>query len=239
MSRNPPDSSISADVTLVVFCRRPLRGVGKRRIARDLGGTATLELARHLLETTLEDARSWPGPVIIAPSHADHTSWAAGLLPGRIDIVPQYGGNLGERINGVDQAVRAAGHTRVMFIGSDAPVLTPDYFERARAALSGADVVLGPADDGGVTLMAANGPWPDLAPLPWSTAGLARELESKCVDHGLTVRLLDRRYDVDVAADLERLTHDLARDGRPARRALLNWLRADAIPQPRPGRANA
>lgn len=226
MSSNPVDSSIDSRVTLVIFCRRPLPGVGKRRIARELGEAPTLALARHLLATTLEDAGSWPGPVVIAPARAADERWAAGLLPDAL-VIPQPAGNLGERINAVDAAARALGHSRLAYIGSDAPALTPDYFARARAALVQADVVLGPADDGGVTLMGASRAWPDLAALPWSSAGLGEELRRTCRDHGLSVAALERRYDVDRVADLTRLQADLAHDSRPTRRALLRWLQTN------------
>ncbi len=225
MSANSTDSSIDEGVTLVVFCRRPRPGIGKSRIAAALGAGATSELAGHLLATALEDARAWEGPVIIAPADANDARWAAELLPGCADVIPQPPGNLGQRIDAVDRAARARGHSRLVFIGSDAPALTPGFFARARAALGRTDVVLGPADDGGVTLLGATRPWPDLASLPWSSDRLAEELRRACRQHGLRVEWLERSYDVDRVADLERLERDLATDPRPARRALFDWLR--------------
>ena len=52
---------MARESTLVVFCRRPAAGIGKRRIAESLGDAETLELARLLLATTLEDSAAWPG----------------------------------------------------------------------------------------------------------------------------------------------------------------------------------
>ncbi|MFQ5636181.1 MAG: hypothetical protein ACE5G3_12735, partial [Gammaproteobacteria bacterium] len=49
----------------------------------------------------------------------------------------------------------------------------------------------------------------------------------QCTDHGFAVTRLEDRYDVDLAADLDRLTGDLSRDRRPARQALLRWLGTD------------
>jgi len=60
--------------------------------------------------------------------------------------------------------VRALGHERVLFIGSDAPSLTVSDLLAAHTALDTADVVLAPARDGGVTLMGSRLAWPDLAP---------------------------------------------------------------------------
>jgi len=227
MNANRPDSSTPDSATLVVFCRRPMLGNGKRRIAADLGAVMTLDLAGHLLSTTLEDAGEWPGPVVLAPSSTADTGWAGGLLSRPSEVIPQPEGNLGERLNAVDEAAREAGHTHLIYIGSDAPLLDADYFSRARAALATHDVVLGPADDGGVTLMGAKIAWPDLKNLPWSTAELGNSLEQTCVKKGLTVFRLEKCYDIDLAADLPRLYDDLATDSRPARQRLRHWLRGN------------
>ena len=104
---------------------------------------------------------------------------------------------------------------------------------RARDALDHADVVLGPAEDGGVTLMGSRVPWPDLADLPWSTARLGADLERRCQRHHLTVKKLPTHYDVDATGVLPRLCGDLAADSRPARRALRQWLQAQPLARPR------
>ena len=218
------DSSPPGPSTLVVFCRRPVLGTGKQRIAASLGAVAALELAEHLLATALEDAVEWPGPVILAPASRADGDWAGRLLPGNSQVIPQPEGNLGTRINAVDEIARNAGHAHLIYIGSDAPVRKPDYFATARSALATHDVVLGSAADGGVTLMGAGVAWPDLAGLPWSTRALGESLELACVESGLTVYSLDQCYDIDVAADLPRLYDDLGADSRPARRRLHQWL---------------
>jgi len=199
-------------------------GRGKQRIAADLGAATTLDLASHLLATTLEDACDWPGVVILAPASTGDVDWADRLLSRPHQVIGQPEGNLGHRINAVDEAAREAGHTHLIYIGSDAPILDAEYFARARSALVTHDVVLGPADDGGVTLMGAKTAWPDLANLPWSTAGLGDSMEQTCMEHGLTVCRLEKRYDIDLAQDLPRLYDDLQDDSRPARQKLRRWL---------------
>lgn len=202
-------------------------GVGKRRIASELGDAATAELAERLLATALEDAADWPGEVVLSPSSDADAEWAAGLLPGSCRVVPQPGDDedLGVRILAVDRELRLGGADGLVFIGSDAPLLDSDYFEAARTALEHADVVLGPATDGGVTLMASRRPWPPaLAALPWSTAGLGAALEKACREAGYSVASLDPRSDVDQAEDLAPLQAALEGDPRPARRRLRDWL---------------
>ena len=203
----------------MVFCRRPRLGEGKRRLARALGAPQALAIAQALLECALEDASAWPGALVIAPENPAEASWAHGLLE-RARVLPQPPGNLGERLNAVDAAVRALGHERVLFIGSDAPSLTVSDLSAAHTALGASDVVLVPARDGGVTLMGSRLPWPDLASLPWSEPTLGEALEECCRSHARSVTRLPDSYDVDELSDLLTARHALAADPRPARRRL-------------------
>ena len=221
------DSPISS--TLVVFCRRPDHGVGKQRIAAQLGDLAAAALGGRLLAAALEDAAAWPGPLVLAPACESDVDWAGGLLSRTCQIIAQPDGNLGQRLNGVDRAVREKGASRVIYIGSDAPVLDVDYLLMAEKALQSYDVVLGPARDGGVTVMGGRQPWPDITALPWSTHELADELEAVCKGAGLSVHRLAHRYDIDRVSDLALLRADLQDDPRPARQQLLSWLQ-DRLP---------
>ena len=225
MNTNSSDSSAA---TLVVFCKRPHPGQGKQRISAALGARLTAELAGLLLDTALEDAADWPGPVVIAPAAEADRDWAA-ALPGRHSVCCQPDGNLGERLNGVDRQLRDGGATCLIYIGSDAPLLNPAYFAAARQALMSNDVVLGPAEDGGVVLMGSRQGWPELAGLPWSGQKLGESLELICRASGQTVKYLPASYDIDFAHDLPRLFTDLATDERPARRRLSAWLAANRL----------
>ncbi|MDH3977372.1 MAG: DUF2064 domain-containing protein [Gammaproteobacteria bacterium] len=221
MNANHHDSSIP---TLIVFCRRPVAGIGKSRIAADLGNELTLQLSQHLLAATLEDAGAWPGPVVISPAEPTDRDWAETLLEPQPAVAAQPKGNLGERINTVDRSVRTHKDEKLIYIGSDAPLLNESYYEAARSGLNDHDIVLGAAEDGGVVLMGARTAWPDLASLPWSSENLGKALELLCKRQGLTVKHLETCYDIDNARDLPRLHKDLQYDVRPARQALQQWL---------------
>lgn len=209
---------------LVIFCRRPAAGIGKQRLAADIGSTQAADIATLLLAAALEDAARWPGPVVLSPSEAEDTEWAATLLDRPVHVIPQPAGNLGERLQAVDQLVRDHYAAPVVFIGSDAPALSEQDYATARGALLHHDVVLAPALDGGVTLMAARCAWPALADLPWSSDQLHAALTKRCITQGLNVTCLPLSYDVDRATDLQRLCEDLRTDQRPARRILYRKL---------------
>jgi rSAM/selenodomain-associated transferase 1 len=209
---------------LVIFCRRPAIGIGKQRLARQIGAASAAEIATLLLATTLEDAASWPGPVVLAPAEATDTDWAATLLHRSVRVIPQPDGNLGERLQSVDRTVRAGQPGAIIYIGSDAPILNESDYSAARAALLHHDVVLVPALDGGVTLLGSRCPWPELTDLPWSSELLYAALRERCMGRGLSVTSLSPGYDVDLAPDLQRLCTDLRTDRRPARQNLYQRL---------------
>lgn len=219
--------SILETGTLVVFCKRPALGQGKQRLAETIGVQRALRVAECLLECALEDAAAWQGkgfPVVLSPASADDTDWAqsiqAGKLPQPAQVVPQPSGNLGQRLNHVDQHLRSAGHRRLIFIGTDAPAMTIDDLHDAAVKLDSNDVVLQPASDGGVTLMSASRPWPELAHLPWSSSALQQALCAACLGDGCAVWLLPGSEDMDEWPDLQSRYPQWLDDPRPARRTL-------------------
>ena len=218
--------NIMAEAALVLVCKRPGYGIGKQRLAATLGREAANQVAQSLLRCALEDAYDWPGPVIIAPAHAQDRHWAETLLlrikskGQKVHVQPQAAGNLGQRLNILDRELRQGGLQQLVYIGSDAPSLTPADYASVRDALQDTDTVLIPAEDGGVVLMASRQPWPVLSDLPWSTAHLGGGLAHCCSAAGGSIAILKHGYDVDEHADLVRLVVSLGEDPRSARRAL-------------------
>ncbi len=194
----------------------------KRRLAEHIGAQHATQVAQHLLECAREDLAAWPGPVCVAPSAADERIDA----PPADAVVVQRGGNLGERINHVNDELVRRGYERQLFIGIDCPGLDVAYLERAAAALNDHVTVLGPAADGGVVLMGVRGSWPALAALPWSTSTLFESLRAACTAGGSSAATLPCLKDIDTLGDLLALRTELLDDPRPARRALASWLMA-------------
>jgi len=221
----PRAMKIEPSVSLVLMCKRPRLHQGKQRLAAVIGPTLTLSIAEGLLECTLEDAKQWPGPVVIAISHTRDLIWAQNLIP-TAEVIYQGEGNLGQRINHIDSTLRACGHQKLVFIGTDAPMLTNAFYQGVQPCLEKADVVLTQAEDGGVVMMACNHAWPELTKLPWSTENLAAHLASLCVNHGMRLHYHQHGYDIDEFSNLARLSQDLMSDKRPARQHLLMRLNA-------------
>jgi glycosyltransferase A (GT-A) superfamily protein (DUF2064 family) len=194
----------------------------KRRLALHVGAQRATEAAQSLLDCACEDLATWPGMTAVAPSAADECDEA----PPADALVVQCKGNLGERIEHVNDELLRLGFERQLFIGIDCPSLDLPYLERAAAALDDHSAVLGPAADGGVVLMGVRGRWPPLAALPWSTGELFESLRAACHTPGASAATLPRLRDVDTLGDLVALRTLLQDDRRPARRALVRWLSA-------------
>lgn len=213
------------EAALVLVCKRPASGIGKQRLAASIGGEAANRIAEALLACALEDARAWPGPVIIAPADPMDHAWASALLPQaqarlKIRVELQAEGNLGQRLNALDHKLRADGLKQLVYIGSDAPLLAAPDYAAVYDALMNYDTVLKPAADGGVVLMASRQRWPALSGLPWSTTRLGAALADCCRSASQSVVNLTQSFDVDEEDDVIRLIEALNTDQRPARRAL-------------------
>ena len=96
-------------------------------------------------------------------------------------------------------------------MNSDGPTLPPAYLVEAFARLrDGADVVLGPSDDGGYYLIGLKRPAPRLLrEVRMSTPSVLADTLAIAAEEGLTVALLPAWYDVDDAASLGRLAVEL------------------------------
>ena len=211
------------EATLVLVCKRPILGIGKQRLAAGLGVEMTQRIAKALLACALEDASNWSGPVVIAPANPLDYQWAQTLsaqILSPVTVLPQVFGNLGQRLNALDQALRRKKLKQLVFIGSDAPGLCETDYAAVKDSLQCHDTVLIPAVDGGVVLMASRKEWPDMTDLPWSTNQLGTALVKSCRTAGHYVTKLEQSYDVDEPNDLAKLVDKLALDRRPARRVL-------------------
>lgn len=216
-------------IALVLVCKRPKPGLGKQRLAASLGVEMTQRVAEALLDCALEDLRSWVGSIVIAPSSQEDVEWAMSLMrQSNVCVQPQVSGNLGQRLNTLDFELRSKGMKQLIYIGSDSPGLIEADYAAVCDAMQYHDVVLMPAIDGGVVLMANNHPWPPLSDLPWSSDQLRDTLADCCRDKGQSVATLDESFDIDELEDLVKLIAVLADDSRPARR-ILRQLASDII----------
>jgi rSAM/selenodomain-associated transferase 1 len=178
---------------LVLFVRAPGRGVGKRRLARDIGDGAALRFERAmlgLLMRRLGQDRRWRLRLAVTPDRARRR---AGLWPPGVPIAAQGGGDLGQRMH---RALAACPPGPAVLIGSDIPALAARHVADAFRLLGSRDLVFGPTHDGGFWLVGARR-CPRLPPLfgpvRWSGPQALADVLAN----------LPRRASVGIAARLE------------------------------------
>jgi len=127
----------------------------------------------------------------------------ASLAPG-VELTPQRGADLGERMAAAFMERFAGGDGSVAIIGSDSPDLPPVYvMEAFRLLDEGSDAVFGPAEDGGYYLVAMKRVWPELfTDLPWSSESLLAASLARAAQSGIGVGLLPPWSDLDEWGDL-------------------------------------
>jgi len=192
------------------MARYPARGRVKSRLAATLGAARACALYRAFILDLAARLARLPYDVCWAywPPHAPF----ARLVPGA-RYRPQRGADLGARMANAIAAEMRAGRGPVLVIGADAPHVPATSLARAASALrAGADLVLGPARDGGYYLIALRAPAPALfRDVAWGTRDVLRVTRARAATLALRTRLLSPTFDVDEAPDLGRLRAELAR----------------------------
>lgn len=186
---------------LLVFVKAPRPGFVKTRLAASLGVEAATLAHTELVGVTLDRIAGSANVTLCftpADAEAEIASWRR---PGWA-LLPQVAGDLGRRLERAFACAFAAGAARVAAIGTDCPDLTADDLGAAWRALDSADVVLGPAADGGYWLIGLRRPQPALFDgIAWSTDRVLRQTLAIARAAGLRVRLLRELRDVDDEAD--------------------------------------
>lgn len=192
-------------VSVQVLAKTPLAGQVKTRLAAVLGHHGCVRLARGQLARTLAVAReAGVGPVTLRlPGGPWHPFVRREAGRHGAALAAQHGVDLGERMA---RAARAGLRRRgaVILLGTDCPGLAPGDLQDAAARLAaGADVVLGPALDGGYYLAALGRPAPPMfRGLAWGGAGLLAATRRRLEAAGYRVALLAPRADLDRPAEL-------------------------------------
>ncbi|HEX6481856.1 MAG TPA: TIGR04282 family arsenosugar biosynthesis glycosyltransferase, partial [Ktedonobacteraceae bacterium] len=149
------------------------------------------------------------------PPEVNYANFMATLAPSCIEHVrcfPQQGADLGDRLLHAFQWTSESGYKRIIVIGSDSPHIGGDIVATAYRALDEADVVLGPADDGGYYLIAMRGPYDVFRNIPMSTSRVLQMTIELARSQGLKVSTLETLFDVDELPDLLRLAQLLQAD---------------------------
>lgn len=186
------------DIRVVAFARYPVAGLCKTRLIPAVGPDGAARIHKRLVEICVQSVRESGLRLelrITGAPPSDFADW----LGSDIDYVDQGEGDLGDRL------LRATEPLPVLLIGSDAPGLGPAQLRAAAGALAAADVVIGPADDGGYYLLGLTSPAPWLFnDMAWGTDGVFASTCARLRERNIVPAVLDSLSDVDRPEDLAR-----------------------------------
>jgi uncharacterized protein len=201
---------------LVIVAKYPTPGKVKTRLGATIGNQRAADLYAAFLRdlrTRFAAAATMSGYDLIWACVPTETSMTT-RLGTTATILPQRGHDFAERLYNICRDVAARGYRHTAILGSDAPQVAAATVVQAFHALMTADVVVGPAEDGGYYLIGVkNRPVPpDLfTGIEMSTERVLRETLARVGQLGLTYTQLATTFDVDTELDLMRLAHVLDR----------------------------
>ncbi len=196
---------------LVVVSKRPTPGQTKTRLVPPLSLEQAAALYECFLKDTLALMRQVPGvqcEIVFLPE--TEREYYSQLAPG-FGLRPQVGADLGERLDHALQHYLNPKNCNVVIMDSDSPTLPSACLVQAFQALDdGADVALGPCDDGGYYCIGLKQPAPRLLrEVQMSTPNVTQETLKLAAEEGLQVSLLPTWYDIDEINTLRRLVSEL------------------------------
>jgi rSAM/selenodomain-associated transferase 1 len=202
-----------SDVRVLFFAKAPVAGRVKTRFISELGSEGALALHKKLIQLTwqrISEGARWP--IELWMSESGEEDWFSRLCP--LDqMFVQQGVDLGERMRfALNQALQRAPY--VLVVGADCVSLDTQYLLDAVMRLkAGASVVLGPAEDGGYVLVGVSHQVPQqiFMEIDWGSERVLQQTRARLVASGIQWQELPLRWDVDVPADLPRLTDLLAK----------------------------
>jgi rSAM/selenodomain-associated transferase 1 len=215
---------------LIVVAKQPAPGRTKTRLSPPLRPEQASVLYECFLNDTLDLIRQVEQvqPVVaFLPAGAEAYFQQ---LASDFDLIQQVGSDLGARLDNAISSYLSRGYQRVVIMNSDSPTLPATHLTEAFGSLeAGADVVLGPCDDGGYYLIGVKQPIPRLLhEVQMSTPTVAVDTIALALEENLKVHLLQPWYDVDDAASLIQLAADVMNGSPQAARHTRRYIRQHA-----------
>lgn len=190
------------ETVIAIFCKAPIPGRVKTRLAADIGTAAATAIYRACAEHTVWSVRHAGLPTVVfmdrreaAPAFHD---WLGGML------AVQEGDDLGARMENAVRELLDHGYKRVIIVGTDAPFVSEKVVHDAAVELMTHDVVIGPALDGGYYLIGTSEDRPQLFEgVEWSTDKVLQTTLDICENNDWSVAQLEPHRDIDTKADLD------------------------------------
>ena len=191
---------------IITFCKYPVEGKVKTRIAKTIGNEFAVKLyklfAEHTFQELLKTSSIFPY-LFFADNHDREKikRWAGA----EFSLEPQEGNDLGERMYNAFKKVIDRGSNKTIIIGTDIPDMSSDIIRKALQALNNSDVVIGPSNDGGYYLLGMKKLYKSLfTGIEWSSDSVLSVTLEKINALNLSYSILPELVDVDTEDDLKK-----------------------------------
>jgi hypothetical protein len=202
------DSSIS----IVVMAKAPEPGRTKTRLSPPLTpGEAAGLYSSMLLDTISRIGSLSAVDLWLAYTPDEEEAWFRQAIAPSFHLMAQRGDDLGQRMHRIIEERHAGGASGVVVVGTDLPTLPIEYVSEAIDRLQGgAEIILGPSEDGGYYLVGMREPDARLFEgISWSRKTVLRETVDKASELEKAVVTVPSWYDIDTPPDLDRLKREL------------------------------
>jgi len=188
-------------------------GKVKTRLAADIGPQEAAAIYREFVVTLQTRLTNTAEQKTIAYTPSEKLPEFQQAISATWQLEPQTGDNLGDRMHHFFLRRQQEGFRKTVLMGTDSPNVPLAYIEQAFRQLDDHPVVLGPTEDGGYWLVGSAGSVPPIfSNIPWSTPQVWQATLDALQTANLSCHILPTWYDVDEAADLQRLIADLRND---------------------------
>jgi uncharacterized protein len=187
---------------LGLFAKRPQAGHVKTRLAAETSPLWAAEAATAFLFDVVDRYSASADARVLVYAPAEDREYFAHLGGTNYQLTPQAEGDLGCRMREFFLSHMRAGQERIVVLGTDSPTLPVSYLDQTYAILETADVVLGPAMDGGYYLLGCARRMPPIfTEIAWSSHTVLADTIAKLHDQTWRFALLSPWYDVDTLDD--------------------------------------
>lgn len=222
---SPLEKVNNGTCALAVMAKAPLPGKVKTRMCPPLTPHEAAKLNKCFLrdigESITAASKLIPaqGVVVFAPAGSEKSF--DGLFSPAFLFVLQRGDSLEERVIAAGEDLLGAGFASVCLINSDSPSVPPEMFAQAAKILNSgdADIVVGPAKDGGYYLIGFKQMYSRLFhEIEWSTSRVLAQTRERASELNLSVSLLPPYTDVDDFKSLQELHAELIETRRSGKK---------------------
>lgn len=191
---------------LGLFAKEPRPGQVKTRLAAATSPDWAARVAEAFLLDAVDRLAAVEARRVLAYTPATAEPYFDGVVRGRFALAPQSDGDLGRRMADFFTEQLRTGAEAVVLLGTDSPTVPLDFIDRAFRELEQADVVLGPASDGGYYLLGCARRLPPIfEAIAWSSSRVLGQTVARLGEPPWRLAVLPPWYDVDTLDDWQML----------------------------------